>query len=823
MRNKYHKYTAICIVICSILYGKYSLADQFFEASLIEGGMGNKKDIDLSIFDQFGGQLPGKYFTNIYVNKKLVANTNVQFDFIDGSESLAPLLTKSDYIKYGVLKSATTEFSHLSDDSVINNIATVIPDAFFKYNFEKNQLELSIPQVYLDKKILGQVPESLWDDGINALYTNYYYSGSTTKNNGQSGTTNNSYLNLRSGLNIGAWRLRNYSTYSHNATSSSWQNVSTYLERNVKALKSQLTIGDTYTNSDMFDSFSFRGIKLASDDAMLPSSQRGYAPIIRGVAQSNAEVTIKQNGIVILQSYVPAGPFEFNDFYPTSSSGDLEVTIKEANGSIRTYIQPFSSVPIMLREGNFKYSIIAGKYHSNSVSSFKEPSFIQGSAIYGLPYSSTVYGGTILSKDYKSVLFGIGKGLGEFGSLSFDASIARSTLQNNINTGSSIRFQYSKDVLITGTSFSFTSYRYSTKNYREFSDVNNYSYDEWHNNQNKKDKFQFNISQDLGKEFGGLNLVGYQERYWNRQGKVESLQFGYNNSFNGISFMANYAYSKDHSRDNDNKSFSLSVSIPLDKLFPTTNLYLASSVDGDHKRTSNIGFSGTGFNNSLNYNVQTSYANNTDSHSSASASVNYKARFGEYQVGYNYNNHTNQFNYSANGSIVAHPYGLTLGQPLGESAVLIRAKDADNIRVINNTGVYTDYFGNAIVPYSSPYEKNTISLDTNAMGKKVDLITSTKTVVPTRGAIVLADYQTQIGYKIYVKLTGADIPFGASAVVKNGDNSSSTIVDDGQVVFLSGVPEHGDIHVTWSTGQCKASYKLMNLDATVSSFSTVCK
>ncbi|SQI97309.1 fimbrial biogenesis outer membrane usher protein [Klebsiella oxytoca] len=51
-------------------------------------------------------------------------------------------------------------------------------------------------------------------------------------------------------------------------------------------------MGDTFTTGDVFDSVQFRGIQLMSDDEMLPDSQRGFAPTIRGMAHSNAKVTI---------------------------------------------------------------------------------------------------------------------------------------------------------------------------------------------------------------------------------------------------------------------------------------------------------------------------------------------------------------------------------------------------------------------------------------------------------------------------------------------------------------------------------------------------
>ncbi|WP_162872554.1 fimbria/pilus outer membrane usher protein, partial [Klebsiella pneumoniae] len=80
-------------------------------------------------------------------------------------------------------------------------------------------------------------------------------------------------------------------------------------------------LGDSYTNGDIFDGFNFRGTQLASDDNMLPDSQRGFAPVIHGIARSTAQVSIKQNGYEIYQSTVPPGPFAINDLYAASSGG----------------------------------------------------------------------------------------------------------------------------------------------------------------------------------------------------------------------------------------------------------------------------------------------------------------------------------------------------------------------------------------------------------------------------------------------------------------------------------------------------------------------
>lgn len=111
--------------------------------------------------------------------------------------------------------------------------------------------------------------------------------------------------------------------------SGSWNSVYNYLQRDIIALKSQFTAGDSNTPSDVFDSVPFRGLQLTSDDQMQPNSQRGYAPTIRGIARSNAQVIVRQNGYIAYQTAVSPGEFEINDMFPTGSNGDYDVTVKK--------------------------------------------------------------------------------------------------------------------------------------------------------------------------------------------------------------------------------------------------------------------------------------------------------------------------------------------------------------------------------------------------------------------------------------------------------------------------------------------------------------
>ncbi|MCV5533235.1 fimbria/pilus outer membrane usher protein, partial [Escherichia coli] len=87
-----------------------------------------------------------------------------------------------------------------------------------------------------------------WNDGDSAAWLSYYASGSQQNSDGDN--LNSNWLNLNSGVNLGVWRLRNNTVYS----GSNWDSISTSLQRDIKILRSQMEVGQTFTNGELFDS-----------------------------------------------------------------------------------------------------------------------------------------------------------------------------------------------------------------------------------------------------------------------------------------------------------------------------------------------------------------------------------------------------------------------------------------------------------------------------------------------------------------------------------------------------------------------------------------
>ncbi|AWI99282.1 outer membrane usher protein [Escherichia coli] len=664
---------------------------------------------------------------------------------------------------------------------------------------------------------------------------------------------------LNSGVNLGPWRLRNNSTWSRSSgQTAEWKNLSSYLQRAVIPLKGELTVGDDYTAGDFFDSVSFRGVQLASDDNMLPDSLKGFAPVVRGIAKSNAQITIKQNGYTIYQTYVSPGAFEISDLYSTSSSGDLLVEIKEADGSVNSYSVPFSSVPLLQGQGRIKYAVTLAKYRTNS-NEQQESKFAQATLQWGGPWGTTWYGGGQYAEYYRAAMFGLGFNLGDFGAISFDATQAKSTLADQSeHKGQSYRFLYAKTLNHLGTNFQLMGYRYSTSGFYTLSDtmykhMDGYEFNDgddedtpmWSRYYNlfytKRGKLQVNISQQLG-EYGSFYLSGSQQTYWHTDQQDRLLQFGYNTQIKDLSLGISWNYSKSRGQPDADQVFALNFSLPLNLLLPRSNdsytrkknyawMTSNTSIDNEGHTTQNLGLTETLLDDSnLSYSVQQGY-NSEGKTANGSASMDYKGAFADARVGYNYsdNGSQQQLNYALSGSLVAHSQGITLGQSLGETNVLIAAPGAENTRVANSTGLKTDWRGYTVVPYATSYRENRIALDAASLKRNVDLENAVVNVVPTKGALVLAEFNAHAGARVLMKTSKQGIPlrFGAIATL-DGVQANSGIIDDDGSLYMAGLPAKGTISVRWGEAPdqiCHINYELteQQINSAITRMDAICR
>lgn len=845
---KVFKLSPLAVVLLSLI-AQSAYADLRFDPAMISGDPDSVAD--LSRFESGGAQLPGNYAVDVYLNGRSVASRSLRFipltDADTGAKGvhdgtgLMACLSRKDLSEMGVNTSALPARDALPDDSCVSP-GQFIPQAFTAFDFQKMRLDISIPQVALQNRAHGWIPPERWDEGVNAALLSYQFSGS--ENRGSYGNSSSHYLNLTSGLNLGAWRLRDNSTWTdyENRYGSvrRWQHLNTYAQRAIIPWRSELTAGDSTTGGDVFDALSFRGVQIATDDSMYPDTMRGFAPEIRGTATSSARVSVRQNGNVIYQTTVAAGAFVIKDLYPVSSGGDLDVTVTEADGSVQTFTVPYSSLPVLQRQGHVRYGVTAGRYRSTS-DRYTAPAFAQGTLLWGLPHNITAYGGTQLADRYRALALGAGLNMGVWGAVSADMTQAYSTLSDGSrHEGQSVRFLYGRSLVSTGTTFQLAGYRYSTQGFHTLDEtalktMSGWMYDtdevdaagrpvkrNWINYynlySNKRDRLQANISQRMG-ALGSLYLTGTHQTYWQDTGTTDSLQVGFSSTLGQASYSVSYGYSHVSGQPKPDQTLFLSLSVPLDAWLSRGDatgrghdmrVTYSASRDTSGSVVSQASLSGTALDDgNLSWSAAQGYGRTNGG--SGDLSLGYQGGYGNASAGYGYSRDYRQVRYGASGSVVLHGEGLTLGQPLGTTNVLIVAPGASGVPVENGTGIRTDWRGYTVVPYASMYRENRVALDVSQLDDRTDIDNPVTRVVPTRGAMVRADFKARTGSRSLMTLThnGRPLPFGTTVVTADGN--SSGLVGDGGQVWLSGLQQQGELKAQWGKGpdqQCLVHYRL---------------
>ncbi|WP_236186181.1 fimbria/pilus outer membrane usher protein [Pseudomonas protegens] len=784
-----------------------------FDPALIRGD--SNVEFGNLLVEDGGAMLPGTYQFDVLINGDAIGRRDVQMVKKDGEARVVPCISAEMLQELGVQKAQI-------DALVAQNSGTCLDlsllDKRIKVEYDPGQIRLTItiPQAYMDAGKRGYVDASLWDYGVNAGFMNYQ---ANLRNDTYNGRASKSYyLGFNNGLNLGGWRLRNESNLNKSDNMpTQFKSNRTFVQHDVTKLKSQFSAGELYSGSDIFGSVRFRGVQLSSDDAMLADNERGYAPVVRGVAETNATVEVRQNGYLLTSVPVSPGPFALADIYPNGSNGDLEVTIIESDGRRRAFRQAYASLPLMVRRSTVRYSAEFGQYKSTD-GALSSPTFGSASGIYGLTDNVSIAGGVLAAPDYQAINVGVG-GSTPIGALSLDVTNSRSVSGGKTNKGQSVRALYSKTLTETSTTFTLAAYRYSTEGYRTF---DNHVYDV-QNSRGERDRtrsgflsrsrLDLTVNQQLGSagRYGSVYLNGTHESYWNNQ-RSSSVSAGYGNNWGRVSYNLTYTKSATRSptsQPRDDNQVMLSLSIPLGMERHAPSLYLSSmrTSEGTSSTASVNGYvPGTDY---TSYSIQGARSQDGDASGSFGLTSDLPATRvgGSYSAGSNYHS----YGLNASGSIVGHAGGINFSREVGDSFALVHVDGVRGVGVGSNLPKtwLNDY---TIYPYTQPYRLNTVRLDAGTLGADTEIESLTQTVVPRRGAIVSTSFKGYSGRRVQMSFNwaGGNLPIGAA--VEDEEERQVGLVDNNGQALLLLRQDAGRLKVSWQNGACEVAYKLSERD-----------
>lgn len=776
-----------------------------------------QNQIDVSRFTWGASAIPGKYRIDILVNDNRILHDEVAFKEAEKNQvvpCLTPKIIKS--INFNIDKLPFNTRKVLTEPATCTDLANTLPDATVNFDADKQQLEITVPQIYLAHTPQGSVDPALWDSGIPALMLGYYMNGYDSHYS-DAGTSRSFYSSLNAGLNIGKWYLRHTGSYNWDQNSGGgYQSSNTYVQRDTEFVRGHLYLGQYYTSGQMFNSVSYTGAQLASDDRMLPSSQRGYAPEIRGVAKTNAKVTVRQSGHILYQTTVSPGAFLIDDIGPTGYGGDLDVTVEEADGSLQQYAIPYSSLAQSLRPGAQQFTAIAGKLRDYSSS--EEPLFYETTWMRGLTNILTAYSGLQYSQNYQAVLFGGAMGT-RIGAISADVTQARSHIGGDTGnlTGQSYRVSYSKLIDATDSNITIAAYRYSSSGFMDFlTAMQTRDAIKRHEDpgtiSRSRNQFSLSLNQGLPADLGTLYISASMQDYWNtNDGYNTQYQVGYSNNYKWLNYSINASRNK-AGNGQDQTTWYLTLSMPL---WPghggaTPYMSMRYNQDSNGGRGEQSNLSGSfGSDRQYGYNVSGAH----DSYAGSSGSVGgswagSKATInGSYSTGRGYNSTSA----GLSGGIVAHAGGITFSPSNSDNYALIEAKGAEGAKVSGSAGATIDGSGYALASSLTPYQQNRVAIDPEGSDLGVEFENTSQDVVPRAGSVVKVKFNTHTGTPLLITSgwKGEPLPFGAD--IFDDDNTHIGAVSQGSVIYVKVSKPKGVLTIKWGenmTQQCQVHYAL---------------
>lgn len=773
-----------------------------------------RQDIDLSHFSDPDYVTPGEYLLSIKINTREFAQRRIRF-MPHGPHHDKPTacITPDLVEKLALKKEARNKVTLWHNDECAD--LSAIPGAKISNRIGMGSLDITIPQAWLRYVDENWTPPEQWDTGINGAILDYNLVGNVRRNSNGNGSDR--YLSSygTAGFNLGAWRYRaDYRYYQQQSRTArhdrfSWDQF--YAYRPLPTLSADVKLGEMFFSSNLFESYRFTGITLEDNENMLPPSLRGYAPEIRGVAKSNATVTVTQNGRLITEITVPAGPFAIQNLR-NGISGTLDVQVTEEDGSVSRFQTEAANLPYLTRPGKVQYTLSAGR-PSTIDHHVQGPTFSAAEASWGLSSAWSIYGGTLLSDGYQSWAAGIGKNLYLFGALSADITQSRATLPSASSTqvGHAFSLNWSKYVDTIDSQISFAGYRFSEKTYMSMAqyltELNNDG-----DARNEKARYTLTASknfssQNTNKLLSGLTtyLTYTHLTYWNT---THQKRYGVSlnkyidvGSIKGISANLS-AYLTEMNNRNDN-SIYLSFSVPLrDK---ERMSYSLGRYNHDVQQTLTYSNSRADDNN---WNLSTRHDSQDNVY--VSGNYNYLAPTTDASVSLAWQQDSYAFlSGSLRGGITATQHGVAL-HPKGNNGgtrIMVDTDGQPDVPFAYSRAT-TNRNGLAVIANANSYYDVSTRIDMQKLPQHISATTTVLQGTLTEGAIGYRKFTVASGARVLgnIALANGKTPPFAARITNSKGREVAMIADQGQA-YITGVSPNEVLSVNWN-GETQCQIRL---------------
>lgn len=648
--------------------------------------------------------------------------------------------------------------------------------------------------------------------GAGALLNYSYFN---TLNVSRSGRNRYSYLTLEDGLNLGGWMVRSYQQLSQSNGANSASVSSLYAERTLARWQQRLQFGQISVSDTLFAVGDINGVQLIPDNGFEQQEESGV--MVEGIASTpQARVEVRQYGVVIYNTLVPAGPFHLRNIPLTNRNSDLDVSVLETDGRQQHFSVPASQLMAFSSAAPRGFSLALGKLRDAGSQNHEVPAIFTLNKSWQPTSRLSAQNGIMLAKKYQSLAMAVSGQLLQGFQLAAQI-MATNDSYSKVRSG---RLSLSASYRLSDLLSLSGSVSKSTPNYLTLSEASS----RWRNGDVDLENTQYSLSANLSLPVLGSVSLSHAEstRFGAGRGTTRYNMLSWSRNISRALLSASYARSSGGSGD---KQLSVNLTLPLGQ--QQISSYYRSSAS-----SSQLGAQTQG---PLNKNM--SYALSTER--------NLQQRTQSVQGGVNANLHYTMMgfttqqsgggysSYSQSGSgsmALIDRHLLFSSNPIGQTFGLIALNEPlANVEISTPGGTsWTDWRGLALAPNLQAWRESGLDLNTETLPKRSDVSNGHRSVNLARGSVKRINFSVLTTRRLLLTLQLSDgKPLPRGSMVRDENNKLLTMAIDDGTVYLENSPEKATLHIEIADKQqqCSFSYQLeddKSQDAPFQKISGVC-
>ncbi|KTC21773.1 outer membrane usher protein [Pseudomonas marginalis ICMP 9505] len=580
--------------------------------------------------------------------------------------------------------------------------------------------------------------------------------------------------NTEVGFNAGDWIVRSRQVQTWQDGLSRSTHLEAYAQRTFASQQAVLQAGQINLYNPVLSGAQITGVQVLTEQAL---QDQGQGATIDGIANSPAQVEVRQNGALIHSAVVPAGPFSLTNVRRLNTRSDVEVTVKESSGDERRFSVPAAMLGLGLPAPG--YSVAAGRVRSIGDAQGSDP-WVVSAGWSGAVHPQVIVGSGILAaSDYRSTGLSVGWLPGLDTQIQLSSQLSDASARGKVR-GLQTDLAWSQQLSEQWALSAANSWR--TPGYRELEETTYETDTTAQRSSRYRDQQSLNLSWShpwLGAFSSGVS------RSSTFAGETSSRALAsWGTSVAGVSLSASAEWQMGGRQQQDNAVY-LNISMPLGE-----NRRARSWVRnaGGEQR------SGVGLNEQVNdqfsYRVSAEH-DSRDQQVETTVGISTLPRYSQLDFSYSRSDaERSSYQGGARGAVVVHGGGVTLSPyPVRDTFAVLSVGDMSGVQVSTPSGpVWTDWQGQAVVPQVNAYGRSPVEVQTRSLPRNADINNGLAIVTAGRGAVERIDFGVAMTRRVLLSVTtdqGTSLPRGATVSTAEGD--FVTVVQEASQVFLPNV------------------------------------